>query len=308
MASMTLGLRLITSLKFVLGTILLLVLPLGIACGDEPTPTPAPVLVTDSDGKVVSFAEPPQRIVAYDSAMVEFLYAMGEGNRIAGAHTYATYPPEAESIPKVGDSFNMNFEKILEIEPDLIYTFYGSSVSELEGLGIKVLYRETPSDLAGIAEQIRMWGKIVGNVEGAEEVAKGFEVRVNSLLSKLASVGTGPRVFHDQSDFWTAGPDTLIGRIYTLLKAENIAADISQYAQLSPEVIVDRDPQIIVTTFPGRAEEIQGNSAFKDVSAIKEGRVYTIDASTISVAGLRTVDGIEAIARLIHPDLFGTGP
>ncbi len=270
--------------------------------------TPAPVLITDSDGKVVSFTEPPQRIVAYGSAPVEFLFAMGEGDRLAGTHIYADYPPEAEAIPKVGDSFNINFEKILELEPDLIYTFYGSSVPDLEELGIKVLYLDTPEDLPEIAAQIRTWGQIVGNVDGAEEVAKGFEARVNDLLGKLASVEAGPRVFHDQSDFWTAGPDTLIGRIYTLLKAENIAQDITGYVQLSPEVIVERDPQVIVTTFPGRAEEIQSNPAFANISAIKEGRVYTVDASPISVAGLRTVDGIEEIAALIHPELFQAGP
>ena len=304
------------SAGFLLVGTLLIALALGTACGADPTATPPPTLaptpapfplvITDSNGKAVIFEEAPERIIAYDSAAVEILYVIGESERIAAAHDFVTFPREAEEIPKVGNSFNMNFEKIVELEPDLIYTFYGSSVPELENLGIKVLYLETPRDLAGISAQIRMWGQITGNPGAAEVAAERFELRVKEMVDRLALVGEGPRVFHDDSDFFTRGTQTLVGRIYTLLKAENIAHDVHDglYGQLSPEIIVARDPEVIITTFPYRLRDFKENPAFKSVSAVVQNRVYAVDADLNNVAGPRFVEAIEELARLIHPEIF----
>ena len=296
-----------------------LVLAMGVACGQDATPTlsPTPTLappafpltISDSSGKEVTFERPPQRIISYDSPAVEILFAMGEGARIAGTHSFASYPPEVADVPKVGDSFNINLEKIVELQPDLIYTFYGASVQELESLGTKVLYLETPSELDGIADQIRMWGKITDRVDAAEAVAQNFENRVKALTDQLASVEEGPRIFHDDSLFFTRGTETLVGRVYTLLKAQNIAHDVPDnlYGQLSPEVIVERDPEVIITTFPDRPQEFLDDPAFQQVSAVREGRVYSVDADLISVAGPRFVQAIEDLARLIHPSLLAEG-
>ena len=271
-----------------------------------PTPTPVPfsVRITDSNGQEITFNKPPERIVAYDSAPVEILFAMGEGDRIVGTHDFFTFPPEASQIPKVGGAFNVNSERIVELEPDLIYTFYSGSLTDLEGLGTKVLYLEAPNDLAGIEEQIHMWGAITDNAAGAEEVAQEFKTRVEALEERLASVEEGPRLFQDNSSFWSPGPDTLVGGLYTLLKAQNIAHDTSGYTQFSPEVIVDRDPQVIIVTFPDTLQVYQDNPAFQDISAVKQGRVHAIDTDILSIAGPRIIEGIEELAKLIHPELF----
>ena len=252
----------------------------------------------------MTFDAPPKRIVSYDSPAVEMLFAMGEGSRIVGTHDFVTYPPEAAAIQRVGSSFAINSEQIVELEPDLIFTFYGSSVPDLENLGAKILYLETPTDLDGIAQQIRMWGKIIGNPEAAEEVAREFEDKVNEILSRSAAIESGPRVFHDDSAFFTRGPETLLGKVYAMLKAENIAHDIPLYGQLTPEQIVARDPEVIIASFPDRPQEFLDNPAFQNISAVKEGRVYAIDANLVGVAGPRFVEAIEELARLIHPDIF----
>ena len=304
--------RLISSHSWMFAGLLGLLLVLGISCGEDPsatprpTPTPAPfpLVITDSNGLEVTFDGPPERIVAYSSAPVEMLFAMGEGGRIVGTHDFTTYPPETEDIPKVGSAFNINQEKIVEMEPDLIFTFYDGSLPDLENLGTKVLYLETPDTFEGIAERIRMWGIITNNVEAAERVAVEFEARVKALEERLAPVEEGPRVFQDNSSFFSPGPDTLVGNLYTLLKAQNIAHDTSGYTQLSPEVIVERDPQVIIVTFSDTLQVYQDDPAFQNVSAVRNGRLFAIDADLLSIAGPRIVEGIEELARLIHPELF----
>ena len=296
-------------------------LMVGAACGSDaatetptsipPTPLPTatppvfPVAVVDGNGEEVVFQEPPQRIVALDSAVVEFLFAMGAGNLIAGMHDFVSYPPEAEGIPRVGSPFNISAEKILVVEPDLVSAFFAGSIPQLKELGVKVLYIETPENLDGILEQIHLWGRVTDNDGAAGLVAADFESRLQEVEDGLASLEQGPRVFHDDSLLYTRGPDTLLGQVYALLKAENIAHDLSGYGQLSPEVIVERDPEVIITTSPERPQEFIDDPAFQGVSAIRNGRVYLIEPQgLVSVASTRFVEGIELLARLIHPDLF----
>jgi iron complex transport system substrate-binding protein len=152
-----------------------------------------------------------------------------------------------------------------------------------------------------------MWGRITGNPKAAERVIQEFQTRLDAVLKKLGSLKQGPRVFHDDSSFYTTGPDTVLGQVYTLLKGENIARDVSGFGQLSPEAIVERDPQVVVATFPDLVQEYLKNPAFKGVSAVKNNRVVSIQPDGIlSVFGTRFVEGIESLAKILHPDLFGT--
>ena len=274
-----------------------------------PTPTPSayPVTITDSNGEDVVFEEAPSKIIALDSAVVEFLFAMGEGDRIVAIHDFLSYPPEAVDLPSAGSAFQVNAEKILELDPDLITVFFASAVETVSGLGIPVLYIETPVDLAGIPEQIQMWGTIVDNPEAAGRVIDNFQARLAAITDKLAGVQEGPRVFHDDSLFYTSGPDTFVGSAYALLKARNIAHDLpAPYGQLSPEVIVERDPEVIVATFSNIPQEYLDNPAFENVSAVKNNRIPVVEPDGIlSVAGTRFLEGVEWLAEVLYPDLYG---
>jgi iron complex transport system substrate-binding protein len=132
-------------------------------------------------------------------------------------------------------------------------------------------------------------------------VAADFTARVEAVRQVVDSVSEGPAVFQDEGDLWTPGPDTLIAEVFDLLKLRNIAHDVTGYAQLSPEVLVERDPEIIIASY---GDGISGNPAFQGIKAVVEGRVYVPDSDALSIAGPRYVDGIEALARWVYPDLF----
>ncbi len=132
-----------------------------------PTATPVPlfpVTVTGSNGREITFDEAPERIVAIDSAVVGTLFAIGEGWRVVGTHDFVSYPPEAADIERVGGAFNLNFEATVGLDPDLVFVFSEGPVEELERLGLRVLYLQSLSDdFRGVADNVRMWGDIVGN-------------------------------------------------------------------------------------------------------------------------------------------------
>ncbi|MBM3949654.1 MAG: hypothetical protein FJ312_10560 [SAR202 cluster bacterium] len=311
------------------GVLLIALLPLLVACGEqspatvvatattpartatavpEPTPTAVvtvsdfPLTITDSNSQPVVFEKAPKRIAVFDSAVLEILFAIGEGGRIIATHDFATYPPEAADIVRVGDAFNVNIEKIVLLQPDLVFVFFPTALESLTNAGLKVLYLESLNDdFTRVADNIRLWGRIVGNPDAAEREAKKFEQRVDAIRAKLASQGEGPSVFQDVGGLWTPGPDTLVGEVFDLLKLRNIAHDVTGYAQLTPEQVVERNPELIIAADP---QAIVGTPAFKEVEAVKNGKVITLENEPLSVAGPRFVDGIETVAKAAYPDLF----
>jgi iron complex transport system substrate-binding protein len=92
-----------------------------------------------------------------------------------------------------------------------------------------------------------------------------------------------------------------VGEVFDLLKLRNIAHDVTGYAQLSPEQVVERNPDLIIALDP---RAIIDTPAFKDVAAVKNGTVIALENDPLSVAGPRFVDGIEAVAKAAYPDLF----
>ena len=269
-----------------------------------PTTEPAlfPFVVTGSNGKETVFEEPPERIVAFDSAVVEILFAIGEGHRIVGTHDFVTFPPETADVARVGSAFDMNIEATVALDPDLVFVFSEGDVAALERADLRVLYLESlGSDFRRVSDNIRLWGRIVGNPGAADDAAGEFDNRVDAIEERMEAVEQGQRVFQDEGDLWTPGPDTLVGEVMTLLKLQNIAYDVSSYVQLSPEIVVERDPEIIIASY---GDTISNIPAFKDVTAIKEKRVFVPPSDALSIAGPRFVEGVEALAKWVYPEVF----
>lgn len=271
-----------------------------------PTPTPIPAVfpysVTDANGDEVVFDKPAERIVAFSSAAVETLFAMGEGDRVIATHTYVAHPPETESITRVGDAFNMDIESTVALEPDLVYIFFGRFEEDLERAGLKTLHLSTVSDdFPQIADRVRMWGRVVGNPDAAERVALDFERRVREVQDAMRPIADGPLVFQNSGGYWTPGRGTLMHEVFDLLKLENAAAEIEGYAQLSPEVIVEKDPTIIIASDPN---EFYDDPAFANVRAVRNRAIISLPSDALSIAGPRFMDGVEELARLVYPGLF----
>jgi len=237
----------------------------------------------DSNGNEVVFDSPPERIVVYDSAVVEILFAIGEGKRVIGAHDFVSYPPEVADIPRMGGAFNIDLEAVVAVEPDLVFVFSPTFLEQLENAKLKVLYlKSLQEDVARVAENIRLWGRIVGNQKGAQAAAVEFESRVMKVIETMRDKIEGPKVFD-------------------ILKMQNIAHDISGYAQLSPEILVERDPEVVIASY---GDNISDNPALAGVTAVKTRRVFVPSSDALSIAGPRFVEGMEELARWVYPDLF----
>ena len=260
-----------------------------------------PLTIVDGNGNDVVFDSAPERIVAYDASAVETLFAIGEGDRVVGTHSFVFFPPEVADIPKLGGAFSIDVEATVALAPDLVYIFFPTFNDQLESAGLKVLYLQTLNDdFRQMADRFRVWGELLDAEDSAEAVADDFDDRVAAIESTLLSQPDGPSVFWDAFQLFTPGPDTLIGEVLDLLKLQNIAFDVSGFEQFSPELLVARDPDIIFTF---DAASFTDNPAYSEVSAVQTGQILPTE-DLLSIDGPRFVEGIEELASAVYPELF----
>jgi iron complex transport system substrate-binding protein len=291
---------------------------LFVSCASEPETTmPGPTTIIDQLGRTITLQTTnPQRIVSLAPANTEILYALGLGDRIVGVTEYSDYPPEAALKPNVGRYDTPNIEQILATNPDLILAdsiHKAEIIPQLESHGLTVV-TIAPATFEEIFDSIRMVGEITGTEEKADELLSDMQARVKAITDKTDAlpeseiVSVFYLVWHDP--LMTSGGDTLINEMIEMSGGRNIFEDVSGAAMVELEELIARNPQVIIAGVGmGLDVEItmqvfETETRLKELDAIKNGRVYGIHIDISGRTGPRIVEGLEAFARSIHPELF----
>jgi iron complex transport system substrate-binding protein len=275
-----------------------------------------PGTYTDDMGREVAINEIPQRIVSHVPSITEMLFALGVGERVVGVSDYCDYPEEAKSKTSVGNYFNPSIENIVALEPDLVLTDgHSDGIMQLGELEPPINYLVIdPTDIDGIFEDLELLGKVTGSEGKAEELIEDMQDSIAQVLALVAGAPQ-PRVLYviDATDLtfpWTAGHGSFTDAFITMAGGENIAAGAEgAWVQLSLEEIVNADPEIIIlpakhgTAFTS-PETLMEHPVWQGTTAVKEGKIFIIDDDLVSRSGPRIVQGLEELARIIHPELF----
>jgi iron complex transport system substrate-binding protein len=284
----------------------------GLLTGCQPSFQPGAYI--DDMNRSVTINAAPQRIVSHVPSITETIFALGLGSKLVGRSDYDDYPPEAANITSVGNYFNPSIENIVALNPDLVLTDgHSDTIKQLDNLKINYFVID-PKNLDGIFKDI----ELVGNITGTETAADKLVADMKSRVAKVQDTVKGapaPRVIYllDATDIanpWTAGPGSFVDSLITLGGGQNVAGKMSDpYAQMSMEQIIAADPEIIIlpsshgTAFTA-PKALQDNPAWQKTSAVKNGKIYIIDTDLVDRSGPRIVQGLEDMAKLIHPELF----
>ena len=295
-------------------TLILIILTLLVSLAAACAKPAAAWTIIDDSGRPVYIEKIPQRIVSLAPSITEILFALDLGDRVFGVTDYCDYPEEAKTKPKVGAPFpGLSIEDIVVLEPDLILSVAGTVVGQLESIGLTVVVLQ-PRNIAGIYGDIEMVGKITGRGKEAEEIVNNMKDRIDAVVAKTAAIAQKPTVFYEvdaswnENKPWTVGFNTFQDDLINLAGGRNIATGRSGWYETSIEEILDADPDLIILEdyqYGVTPEGVADRSAWQGLTAVKEGKVYPIiDPNLTSRQGPRIVDGLEEIARIIHPELF----
>lgn len=281
------------------------------------TPSQAELTVTDQWGRNVDVASSPQRIVSLLPSATEILFAVGAGERVVGVDRYSDYPAEVVErvregrITVVGGIADPSIETIVALEPDLIFAGHkeiqGAAVNSLEAKGLTVIALD-PKNVTQLYESILLVGKLTGQTMEAEEVVSAMKEKIQSVTQKTSGL-TKVRVYYEvwNDPLMTVGPGTWMHDLIEMAGGENIFADSSAaYPQIGSEAVVQLNPDVIILPAqnPTSLDDVRNRPAWSMVNAVKNGKVYTIDGDVISRPGPRIVEGLDQLARLIHPEAF----
>lgn len=289
---------LITRLAVVLAVALLTALP-GQA---------ASIQVTDALGKSFQWVEPPQRIVSLAPSITENLFAVGAGPQVVGVSAYSDYPPEAAGLPVVADAIQVNLERLLELQPDLVVgdlQVVAAHLERLESLGIPV-FAVNVTDFESLFETLILLGRATGHEEQARTLVDSLRARIRAVEARVATIEPGdrPLVFVEvwNDPMMTAGPGSFIDELVRRAGGRNLAHDAPDpWPFYSAETVIARDPDVILLTNRYR-EQVLARPAWQGITAVRTGRVYEVEPDSVTVTGPRLVDGLEMLADLFHPE------
>ena len=268
------------------------------------------ISVTDSYGRTITFEGPVQSIVSVAPSVTETVFALGKGNLLKGRTDYCDYPAEAAQVQSIGSLMEPNIEKIAEINPDVVIAsshFKKESAEKLENLSIKVVVLNESKTFEGAYTTIRDIAKITGAQKKAEEIISGMEKTVKEVEKAVAGKDR-PTVYYmigfgEYGDY-TAGGDTFIGQMIEMAGGDNIAKDVKGWS-FSLESIVEADPEIIICSkYWDMKKNFVKAEGYKELTAVKEGRVYEMDVNLLDRQGPRLAEGLKALAEIIHPESF----
>ncbi len=301
--------------KFLVLT-LLTVLLMGCASINKSTSAATIVTVDDGLGRTVKLSGPAQRIVSMAPSNTEILFAIGAGSQVVGRDDFSDYPTAVKSLPDVGGTDKYNNEQIVALKPDLVLAAEINTpdqVKALESLGLTVYYLKNPTTLEEMYGNLETVAKLTGHEADAAVLITSLKARVAAVDNKIATVTSHPSVFYeidatDPAKPYTAGPGTFIDLLIRRAGGINIAGTLKdQYPQLSLEQVVALNPSFILlgdAAYGATPDVVKARPGWGSLSAVTNGRVIPVDDNLFSRPDPRLVDGLELLAKILHPELF----
>lgn len=287
--------------------VLLLVLA-GLNVSADPSLTRS---IRDQLGRRVSVPARPRRIVSFAPSITEIVYALEQGQRLVGATRYSNFPPDAARLPRVGSYVRLDIERIVALNPDLcIATRDGNPKAVIERLqSLKIpVYVVNPHNLDTILETIREIGAILNAGDRAFTLTSTMADRIQKVRSRVGRVDCRPRVFFQIgiSPIVSAGNGTFIHELIELAGGQNLARGKIAYPRFSREQVLTLSPDVIIITSMSRQavfEEVKADwRRWPHMPAVRDDRIYLVDSDLFDRPSPRLVDGLELLARLIHPE------
>ncbi len=266
----------------------------------------AQIRVADDSGRSVALERPAARIVSLAPHITELLFAAGAGERIAGTVEFSDYPEAARRIPRIGNSAQLDLERIVALKPDLIVVWRGGNAQRqletLLRLGIPVFYTE-PHRLGDIGRTIEQFGRLAGTESVALPAAHAIAVQEAELRARYA--GREPvSVFFQiwNRPLMTVNRNHIISDVIRLCGGRNVFADLKPLASLlTTEAVLAADPESIgaATGEVESRDELDAWRKWPHLRAVARGNLFAIDADLITRHTPRILEGARQMCRYL---------
>ncbi|MBZ5497890.1 MAG: cobalamin-binding protein [Acidobacteriia bacterium] len=270
----------------------------------------ATVEYTDGIGRPIVLPRHPQRVISLAPSVTEVLYLLGADDRLIGVTTHCDWPEDAKGKPKIGTLLNPNFETILAARPDLIIASTAgndqAAVYKLAGFGLPV-FVTAPRSVDGIFETTLAIGRITDRGAQGEQLVARMKGRLQEVKRRLAGLPPTRAFFITWFDPLLApGRKTFENDVLGLADVVSISAASEEfYPRYSLEQVLAQNPDVILTVYhEGKPiPDLRNIAGWRSLRAVQRGRIYVL-SEVLQHPSPRFVDGVEELARKLHPERF----
>lgn len=276
-------------------------------------PWAQPVSVRDAYDRPVTLPAPPQRIIPVYSSNVELVAALGLADRIVGIEDFTRYPPEVLNRPSIGGRLGISVDATVALRPDLVVVTPARQavfqlVDPMERLGVPIIIL-MQRNVAEIFANIRLLGRATGVPDRGEALAASLEGRLANIKSRIKDLPQ-PRVVMIRGRVGNgllliAQADTYTGDAIVLAGGRFALSGSSPISQVSPEAIINSDPDYLLYAGPQRElDDLVANPGWSEMRAVKSHQAVVVNRAELLIPGPRTVAGVEHLAAIFHPGVF----
>lgn len=273
-----------------------------------------PLTLTDDAGRRVTLSAAPTRIVSLAPSNTEIVCALAACEKLVGVTDFDDYPAQVANVTDVVVGAVVDVEKVAAAQPQLILAAGNeltptTVIDRLTQLGYPVLSLY-PHDLDGVYADISLVGAAIDAQRAADELVASMKAREAAVTSAVADAPR-PRTFYEvgvfEGSIYTAGEDSFLASLITLAGGNPITGDPASTA-IQLEDLIRADPELILlgdaAYDPSITEaSVAARPGWSAMTAVKEGRIVVVlDDPVITRPGPRIIDGLEALARAIHPE------
>ena len=257
-----------------------------------------------------------QRIVSLSPNLTEIVFALGLGDRVVGVSNNCDWPAEAKTKPKMGTFWQPNTEAIIAAKPDLVVCESFPQQKEVAetlkraGLLVVSLRAESIEELHSVILSI---GQAAGCPDKAELLAAKTKSELDQIRAKASSAKKVEILWAVQTEpMRVVGVKTFVNEIIDLAGGQNVTAPTGdQYPSVGTETILTCGAEVIIQSAMGTEDITKQQEAadkfwskYANLPAVKNKKVYVIEADTVLRLGPRLPEGAMAVAKLLHPELF----
>lgn len=253
---------------------------------------------------VSSAAFSAERIVTLAPHLTELTFAAGAGERIVATVDFSDQPAAARNIPRIGDAFRVDLERLLAVAPDAVLVWEsgtpGVLIERLESLKLPVV-RLATRELADIPQVVRRIGELADTQEIATAAAARFERDLAALRQKYRNrpvVSVFLQV--NERPLYTVNQKHIMNEVIELCGGRNIFADLNELAPaVSVEAVIAANPQVILAAVNDADEALSQWQRWQHIEAVRTRNVYALRSDDISRATTRLISGAREVCRTL---------
>ncbi|MEM8486889.1 MAG: ABC transporter substrate-binding protein [Bacteroidota bacterium] len=280
-------------------------------CGPAPQQAPDTgnsFSFVDDAGNTITLPHPPRSVISLAPNLTELLYAIDAGDLVTAVSLADDYPPAVDTLPRYS-SYPMDFEALVGYGPDLLIATDAINnprdAEQFTSVGLKIAYFSFKS-WADIPRVMRALGDITDRSTAATQAADALDAQRMAIQQKTAAVKPTRALFLIGSDqLYAFGRDNYIHEAIAIAGGKSLTDSLAAVSPiLSEEFVLTAQPDVILGSIQGAAQLLTHHPAFENVPALANDRVCTVDGSLVLRPGPRLLEGITAMARCMHPELF----